>query len=89
MSAKIILTAIALAAATFASSVLDAVQAARLESSPVTVAGGANLAQIAGFKLPSPSRYAGGVGHTTTTLPMPPRCTGLKLPLPGFKHPHP
>jgi hypothetical protein len=87
MSAKTALTALTLAAATLTASILDTVQAARLESSPAAAARVANFPYVADFKVPSQSRYAGGVGHATTTLPMPPRCMGLKLPLPGCHHP--
>lgn len=73
MSRKTILTALALAAAALATCAIDAVQAA----SPVA----------AGFKVPAQQRDVGGFGHTPTALPMPPRCTKPKLPLPGCRTP--
>lgn len=73
MTRKTKLTALALAAAAFATAAVDSVQAA-------------NPAP-AGFKLPSQLHFVGGVGHTPTALPMPARCAKPKLPLPGCKIP--
>jgi hypothetical protein len=89
MTSKTMLTALALTAATFTTSVIDASQAARLAADPVAVAQAANPPHVAGFKVPPKSQYAGGVGHTPTALPMPPHCPPPKLPLPGCHKPHP
>jgi hypothetical protein len=77
MMTKIRLTALALAAATLTVTAFDGVQAARLMSSPVTVARVAALPHVAGPKFVAP-RFAGVVDHIpapkVSHKPPPPGC---------------